>query len=359
MGSALFQEIKLRKLALQNRLVVSPMCTYEANAQGLANDFHLAHYGSFALGGAGLIIQEATAVHAAGRISDHDLGLWNDEQIGPLAHITAFIHRFGGKVAVQLAHAGRKASTHRPSEGQGALSAERGGWQTIAPSAIAFAPHYPQPREMTAEDIAALPEAFAAAARRALVAGYDAVEVHAAHGYLLHQFLSPLSNARDDEYGGSFENRIRLTLEVAQAVRRVWPEDLPLLVRISATDWVEGGWNVQESAELVGRLSSLGVDVVDVSSGGLSTEQRIEVRPLYQLPFARHLKEQRPEMLVMAVGQIDTAEAAEGILQDKQADLIAMGRPFLRDPHLGHRFAVQLGEAPTLPTPHARANWVK
>ncbi|ADY26237.1 NADPH dehydrogenase [Deinococcus proteolyticus MRP] len=352
----LLQGARMKSLELTNRIAVSPMCMYQAQ-NGLANDFHLVHYGSFALGGAGLILLEATAVSPEGRISPYDLGLWDDGQIGPLGHITDFAHRHGAKIGVQLAHAGRKASTHRPGEGHGALSEERGAWEVIAPSALAYSENYPQPREMTPEEIAATPAAFAAAARRAEIAGFDTVEIHAAHGYLLHQFLSPLSNARTDAYGGTFENRIRLLLEVVRAVREVWPEHLPLLVRISATDWVEGGWDLEQSAELARLLRFEGVDVLDVSSGGLDPRQQIAVEPLYQVPFAQAIKQAAPELEVMTVGLIETPMQAEQVLQEGMADWVALGRALLRDPHWPQRAAREFGIAPALPQPYARAGW--
>ncbi|MFC6590683.1 NADH:flavin oxidoreductase/NADH oxidase [Deinococcus lacus] len=344
--SLLLSPARMGRLELRNRVTVSPMCMYSAK-NGLANDFHLAHYGAFALGGAGLILLEATAVTPEGRISPGDLGLWADEQIGPLGHITDFVHRFGGKAGIQLAHAGRKASTHLPGKGQGALSVAAGGWETLAPSALPYAAHYPHPREMTLEEIAAVPGQFAAAARRAEMAGFDAAELHAAHGYLLHQFLSPLSNQRTDAYGGSFENRTRLLLETVRAVREVWPMHLPLLVRISATDWVEGaGWDLEQSVALARLLAYEGVDVMDVSSGGLAQEQRITVGPLYQVPFAREVRARTPEMQTMAVGLIETADQAEALLQEGQADFVALGRAMLRDPHWPQRAAHELGVTP-------------
>lgn len=354
----LLQPARMKGLELRNRIVVSPMCMYSAKTgTGLANDFHLVHYGSLALGGAGLIMTEATAISPEGRISPYDLGLWQDDQIGPLGHITDFAHKHGAKIGVQLAHAGRKASTHRPGDGNGTVSSERGGWPVIGPSEGAYAEHYPRPRAMTAEEIAATPAAFAAAARRAEIAGFDTVEIHAAHGYLLHQFLSPLSNKRSDEYGGPFENRIRLLLEVVRAVRGVWPEHLPLLVRLSATDWLEGGWDVQQSVELAKLLRYEGVDVLDVSSGGLDPRQQIEVGPLYQVPFAAQIKKAAPELNVMTVGLIDTPMQAEQVLQEGLADWVALGRALLRDPHWPQRAAREFGMVPELPQSYARAGW--
>lgn len=356
MRPKLFEPLKLRSLTLPNRVVVSPMCTYSAK-DGLANEFHLVHLGQFALGGAGLIIAEATAVSPEGRISPEDLGLWDDRQSVQFGHITDFVHRHGGLIGVQLAHAGRKASNYAPGKGKGAVAAEAGGWEVWGPSALSFHETYATPREMSADDIKATVEAFAAAARRAQVAGFDAVEIHAAHGYLLHQFLSPLSNTRTDDYGGSFENRIRLTLEVVRAVRHVWPEHLPLLVRLSATDWAEGGWTLEETVQLCKLLKYEGVDVLDISSGGLSTAQRIDVGPGYQVPFAAAISHAETEISVMTVGLIGTAEQAEAILQAGDADLIALGRPFLRDPHWAQRAARELGLRPTLPPQYERANW--
>lgn len=354
----LLQAARMKGLELRNRVVVSPMCMYSAkDGTGLANDFHLVHYGSLALGGAGLILTEATAVTPEGRISPYDLGLWSDEQIGPLGHITDFAHAHGAKIGVQLAHAGRKASTHRPSDGKGAISAERGGWSVVGPSAQPYSEYYPVPREMTAEEIAALPATFAAAARRAEIAGFDTVEIHAAHGYLLHQFLSPLSNARTDEYGGPFENRTRLLLEVVRAVREAWPEHLPLLVRLSATDWVEGGWDAAQTVDLAKILRYEGVDVLDVSSGGLDPRQQIAVEPLYQVPFAGQIKRAAPELEVMTVGLIDTPMQAEQVLQEGLADWVALGRALLRDPHWPQRAAREFGLVPELPQSYARAGW--
>ena len=352
----LFEPVKLRDLTLPNRVVVSPMCTYSAT-DGLANEFHLVHLGQFALGGAGLILAEATAVAPEGRISPEDLGLWDDRHIVPLGHITDFVHRHGGKIGVQLAHAGRKASTYAPGRGKGAVGVEVGGWEVVGPDTQSFHDLFPTPRMMGSEDLAGVVEAFAAAARRAQMAGFDAVEVHAAHGYLLHQFLSPLSNSRTDDYGGPFENRTRLLLEVVRAVRHVWPEHLPLFVRLSATDWAAGGWDVPQTVALSKLLKYEGVDVLDISSGGLTTAQQIEVGPGYQVPFAAEVSRAETEIAVMSVGLIETAQQAEAILQAGDADLIALGRPFLRDPHWTQRAARELGLKPTLPEQYARAGW--
>ncbi|PNY80182.1 NADH:flavin oxidoreductase/NADH oxidase [Deinococcus koreensis] len=338
----LFQPLKLQGLTLPNRVVVSPMCMYSSQS-GLANEFHLVHLGQFALAGAGLIFTEAAAVSPEGRISPEDLGLWDDAQLVPLGRINDFIHAQGGRIGVQLAHAGRKASTFAPWRGQGAVPPEQGGWQVIGPDASAYSATFPVPQAMSLEEIARVAQAFVAATRRAEIAGFDAVEVHAAHGYLLHQFLSPLANSRSDEYGGSFENRVRLLLEVVRAVRRVWPLHKPLFVRLSATDWAPGGWDEQQTVALAGLLDKEGVDVLDISSGGLTPAQRITPGPAYQAGFAAQVKRAVPALGVMTVGMIDTPERAEGLLQNGDADLIALARPFLGDPHWAQAAAVKLG----------------
>jgi 2,4-dienoyl-CoA reductase-like NADH-dependent reductase (Old Yellow Enzyme family) len=332
------------------------MCMYSAQ-NGVANDFHLTHLGQFALGGAGLIFSEAAAVSPEGRISPEDLGLWADEQIVPLGHITDFVHRHGGLIGVQLAHAGRKASTYAPWRGRGVVPPEAGGWQVIGPAADPYNAFFPHPVAMAGDDIARVTADFAAAARRAQIAGFDVVEIHAAHGYLLHQFLSPLANTRADEYGGSFENRVRFLLEVVRAVRAVWPTHLPLFVRLSATDWAAGGWDLDQTVELAKLLRFEGVDVLDVSSGGLTPVQEITAGPLYQAPFAARVRAEVPELGVMTVGMIDTPAQAEGLLQGGDADLIALARAFLRDPHWPQRAARELGAAPSLPDVYARAGW--
>ncbi|GAA5514982.1 NADPH dehydrogenase [Deinococcus carri] len=352
----LFTPLKLQSLTLPNRVVVSPMCMYSAQ-NGLANDFHLTHLGQFALGGAGLIFTEATAVSPEGRISPDDLGLWNDDQLVPLGHITDFVHRYGGRIGVQLAHAGRKASTYSPWKGRGAVPVEAGGWQVLGPSDTAYNASFPTPSAMTLEDIRRVTADFAAAARRALMAGFDAAEIHAAHGYLLHQFLSPLANTRTDEYGGSFENRVRFLLEVVRAVRAAWPMHLPLFVRVSATDWAQGGWDLDQTAQLASLLRYEAVDVLDVSSGGLTPLQHIDVEPLYQVPFAARIKQEVPDLHVMTVGLIETPAQAEQVLREGAADLIALGRPFLRDPHWVQRAAHEFGVQLPLPDVYARAGW--
>lgn len=330
--SLLLEPYTLRQLTLPNRIAVSPMCQYSA-ADGLANDWHLVHLGSRAVGGAGLVFTEATAITAEGRITAQDLGLWNDAQIAPLQRITRFIAAQGAVPGIQLAHAGRKASTHRPWLGKrGSVKPEDGGWVPVGPSKIAFDPEHTAPSELSVAQIHEVIQAFVSAAKRALTAGFKVVEVHAAHGYLLHQFLSPLSNQRRDEYGSSFENRIRLTLQVTEAVREVWPRDLPVFVRVSATDWVEDGWNPDETVELARRLKALGVDLIDVSSGGTSVHAEIPIGPGYQTRFAERVRKES-EIATGTVGMITEPAQAEHILRTGQADIILLARELLRDPY--------------------------
>ena len=349
----LFAPLKLRDLTLKNRVVVSPMCMYSSK-NGFANDFHLAHLGSFALGGAGLILTEASAVSPEGRITPDDLGLWNDDHIPALGKIVDLAHAQHALIGTQLAHAGRKASTHAPWRGYGEVSPEQGGWQVVGPDAHAYSGSYSTPRAMTGDDIQKVIADFVAATRRAVMAGFDVVEVHAAHGYLLHQFLSPLSNSRTDEYGGSFENRVRLTLEVSRAVRDAFPSHLPVLVRVSASDWAAGGWTPDETVQLARRLMEIGIDVLDVSSGGLTADQKIEVGPGYQLPFAERVKRETG-MVTMAVGMITDPQQAETLLERGQADLVALARELLRDPHWPQRAASELGTKIDVPDQYARA----
>ena len=330
--SLLLEPYTLRQLTFLNRIAVSPMCQY-SSVDGLANDWHLVHLGSRAVGGAGLIFTEATAVTADGRITAQDLGLWNDQQIEPLQRITRFIRAQGAVAGIQLAHAGRKASTWRPWLGkQGSVRVEEGGWVPVGPSPIAFDPRHTVPTQLDERQIQDVIQAFADAAKRALEAGFSVVEVHAAHGYLLHQFLSPLSNQRRDQYGGSFENRIRLVLQVTEAVREVWPQELPLFVRVSATDWVEDGWNPDETVELARRLKALGVDLIDVSSGGTSANAEIPVGPGYQTRFAESIRK-ASGIATGTVGMITEPAQAEHILRTGQADLILLARELLRDPY--------------------------
>ena len=338
----LFTPYTMRSVTLRNRIVVSPMCQYSC-IDGFATDWHLVHLGSRAVGGAGLIIAEATAVEARGRISPEDLGIWDDAQIAPLRRITAFIAAQGAVPGIQLAHAGRKASTFRPWSGQGTVPVAQGGWEeVIAPSAVAFAENYPTPRAMTTDDIAAVRAAFVAATRRALAAGFTFIELHAAHGYLLHSFLSPLANERTDAYGGSRENRMRLTLEVVEAVRAVWPAELPLGIRLSATDWVEDGWTPEDSVVLARALRERGIDIITASSGGVSTRQRIPLGPGYQVFLADRIARET-DAPTMAVGLITEPAQAEAIVANGEADLVALARELLRDPHWPLHAARALG----------------
>ena len=300
------------------------------------------------------MIMEASAVEARGRISPQDQGIWKDDHIAFLARIAAFVRQQSAVAAIQLAHAGRKASTRRPWDGPGLVPLDIGGWQPVAPSALPFQPGDPAPAELSRAEIAGLAEAFAAAARRALAAGFQVVELHFAHGYLVHEFLSPLSNRRTDEYGGSFDNRIRFALETARAVRAVWPDSLPLLVRISASDWVEGGWDIGESVELARRLHALGVDLIDCSSGGLAPQQKIPLGPGYQVPFAARIR-QEAEVPTAAVGMITTPQQADEIVRTGKADLVLLAREFLRDPYFPLHAAKALGEAVQPPVQYGRA----
>lgn len=330
--SLLLEPFTIRQLTLLNRVAVSPMCQY-SSVDGLANDWHLVHLGSRAVGGAGLVIFEATAVTEDGRITPEDLGLWNDKQIEPLQRITRFIAAQGAVAGIQLAHAGRKSSTWRPWLGKhGSIPVSDGGWVPVGPSPIAFDPNHTAPTQLDDAQIQVIIEAFVASAKRALIAGFKVVELHAAHGYLLHQFLSPISNQRRDQYGGSFENRIRLTLQVTEAVRAVWPEELPLFVRVSATDWVEDGWNPDETVELARRLKDLGVDLIDVSSGGTAANAEIPVGPGYQTRFAERVRKESG-IATGTVGLITEPAQAEHILRTGQADLILLARELLRDPY--------------------------
>jgi len=341
--SYLFEPLILRNVTLPNRIAVSPMCQYSA-LDGLANDWHLVHLGGFAQGGAGLVLTEATAVLPEGRITAEDLGLWSDGQIEPLRRIRHFINAQGAAAGIQLAHAGRKANTRKPWVGEpGTVPINEGGWSTVGPSAIAFDPQHQAPAALGGEQIGEVVKAFIQAAQRALEAGFQVVEIHAAHGYLLHQFLSPLSNQRQDCYGGRFENRIRLLLEVTNAVRTVWPEDLPLLVRLSATDWVDGGWNPDETVELARRLKPLGVDLIDVSSGGTAASAKMPVGPGYQTRFAERVR-QEAGIPSSTVGMITQPAQAEHILRTGQADLVMLGRELLRNPRWPLRAAEVLGD---------------
>jgi len=329
----LFDPLSIRDLTFANRVFVSPMCEY-SSVDGFANDWHFVHLGSRAVGGAGLVLTEATAVVPEGRISPQDLGIWSDDHIEPLARIVRFIHAQGSVAGMQLAHAGRKASTYRPWDGHGAVPEQSGGWKkVVAPSALAFTDGYPMPEALTHDGIQQVVAGFAKAARRAAQAGFRVIEIHSAHGYLIHEFLSPLSNQRQDEYGGSFENRTRLLRDIVAAVRSSWPEGAPLFVRISATDWIDGGWDLDSSIKLAQLLKEGGkIDLVDCSSGGLSPQQKITLHPGYQVPFAAAIRS-RAQIATGAVGLINSPELAEQIVASGQADVIIMARAMLNDPY--------------------------
>ncbi len=351
--SILFSPITIGTATFKNRIVISPMCQYSAT-DGFANDWHMAHLGSRAAGGAGLVMQEATAVLPEGRISYADLGLWKEEQMDKLKSIVAFLHSQGAKAGIQLAHAGRKASCEVPWKGGGQISVgDEKGWQTVGPSALPFIESYEKPRALDQQGIDGIIEAFVQAAKRAREVGYDVIEIHAAHGYLLHQFLSPLSNQRTDLYGGSFENRVRLTLQITDAVKQVWVEK-PLFVRISATDWIEGGWTIDDSIALAALLKSRGVHLIDTSSGGNVPKANIPVRPGYQVVFAAQIKA-AVEVLTAAVGLISTPQHAEQVLQSDQADLIFIARESLRNPNFPLYAAHVLGETISWPEQYERA----
>jgi 2,4-dienoyl-CoA reductase-like NADH-dependent reductase (Old Yellow Enzyme family) len=351
--SVLFSALKLRGVTFRNRVFVSPMCQYSSN-DGLPTDWHLVHLGSRAVGGAALVMVEATAVRPEGRISPFDSGLWSDEQAQAFRRITAFVKKQGAVPGVQLAHAGRKASTGRPWQGGGPVRIEEGGWQTVAPSPLAFAEGYPVPRELTVAEIEGIRGYFAAAARRAVEAGFEVVELHMAHGYLLHQFLSPLTNKRADGYGGSPENRMRLPLEVTREVRGAWPEHLPLFVRISATDWVEGGWNLEGSVELARGFKDAGVDLVDCSSGGIVPGARVPIGPGYQTPFAAAIRRE-VGIATGAVGMITQPVQAEQIVATGEADAVLLAREMLRDPYWPLRAAHILDAEAPWPVQYLRA----
>ena len=351
--SHLFEKLVLRDVTFPNRIAVSPMCEY-SSIDGFANDWHLVHLGSRAVGGAGLVMTEATAVAPEGRISPEDLGIWKDEHIDFLSRLASFIHQEGSVAGIQLAHAGRKASTYRPDAGQGLIPESQGGWRVVAPSALRFADNFPEPAELSLENIRATVEVFAAAAERALRAGFRMIEIHAAHGYLLHEFLSPLSNHRSDAYGGSFENRARLLREVVTAVREKWPERFPLFVRISATDWVDGGWDLDQSVALARQLKELGVDLMDCSSGGNVLQAPIPFGPGYQTPFAERIRRET-SMPTGAVGMITSAAQADQIIRTGQADLVLLAREMLRDPYWPLHAARELGQNVPWPKQYLRA----
>lgn len=350
---ALFQPLTLRDITFRNRIAVSPMCQYSSK-DGFATDWHLVHLGSRAVGGAALVMAEATAVEARGRISPHDLGLYLDDHIEALSHITTFIKEQGAVPGIQLAHAGRKGSTYRPWSGQGAVPVEEGGWEPVGPDPEPFATSYPRPQPLTSRDIAEIVHRFQLAAQRALGAGFQVLEVHAAHGYLLHEFLSPLSNHRDDEYGGTLTNRMRLLLAVVDAIRNVWPSTLPLFVRLSASDWTEGGLDIEESVHIASALKSHEVDLVDASSGGNVPDAPIPLAPGYQVPFAERIRKQA-HIATGAVGRITDPQQADAIVSHGQADLIFLARELLRDPYWPMHAARTLGADIAWPSQYLRA----
>lgn len=354
MADSLFSPLTLRGITLANRITVSPMCEY-SSIDGFANDWHLVHLGSRAVGGAGLVFTEAAAVVPEGRISPEDLGIWKDEHIAPLARITSFIREHGSVAGIQLAHAGRKASTAAPWNGGKPVGVEEGGWSPIvAPSAIPFDAGYQIPAALDEAGIRRVVASFAAAARRALAAGFQVIELHAAHGYLINEFLSPLSNTRTDEYGGSFENRTRILREITEAVRREWPDALPVFVRISASEWTEGGWDIEQSVALARMIAPLGVDLIDCSSGGNVPKVRIPIGPGYQVPLAERVRRDSG-VPTGAVGLITSARQADEIVRSGKAELVLLAREELRDPYFPLHAAKQLGAAIPWPRQYLRA----
>lgn len=349
----LFSALTIRSVTLKNRIALSPMCMYSSK-EGYANEWHKAHLGSRAVGGCALVMTEATAVAPNARISPQDLGIWSDDHIPDLKSITTFVHEQGAVAGIQLAHAGRKASTAAPWEGGKPLSVENGGWQLLAPSALAFSPEHTIPHQMTADDIQNAIDQFQVAAKRALDAGFKVVEIHAAHGYLIHEFLSPLTNQRTDKYGGSLENRQRFCCEVIQAVRHVWPEHLPLFLRISATDWCEGGWDIKQSIELAKNAKALGVDLIDVSSGAIIPNVAVPTEPGYQVGFAEAIRE-AAQCKTGAVGLITEPQQANDIVKGQQADMVLLGRQLLREPYWSFRAASELKFDVAWPNQYLRA----
>lgn len=349
----LFDPLEIRSIRFKNRIAISPMCQY-SSVDGFANDWHLVHLGSRATGGAALIIQEATAVSQRGRITPDDMGLWKDDQIEVLLRITGFVKKHGAVPGIQLAHAGRKASIVSPWQGGGILEIQSGGWVAQAPSAIPFRETDPIPETMSKNDIQQLRQDFKSAAKRSLAAGFEVLEIHGAHGYLINSFLSPLSNHRTDEYGGSFENRTRLLREITTDIRSVWPERLPLFVRISATDYAEGGWDLASSLELVAHLKTLGADLIDSSSGGLMPKIKIPFGPGYQVQFAERIRKETG-IMTGAVGLITKAEQANEIIMSGKADLVLIGRESLRNPNFPLTSAKELGKEIKWPVQYERA----
>lgn len=355
--SALFSPLKIRELQVKNRIFMSPMCQYSAE-NGLANSWHLVHLGSRAVGGSSLIMTEATAVSPEGRISPGDLGIWSEKQAEALRPITTFIRQNGAVAAIQIAHAGRKASSAPPWKGGQSLSSSEGGWTPMAPSAVPFSPQHPVPYELSATEILDIIDQFKRAARLSLAAGFEVVEIHMAHGYLLHEFLSPLSNHRQDLYGGSFENRIRLPLQIAKEIRMIWPESRPIFVRISTSDWSENGWDLEQSVRFCQELKKVGVDLIDCSSGGLVPHARIPSEPGYQVPFSETIRKETG-FLTGAVGLITEATQAESILMEGRADAIFLGRELLRNPYWPLDAAKELDVQIEWPNPYVRAKTQK
>ena len=349
----LFDPLVIRGVTLRNRIAVSSMCQY-SSIDGYATDWHFVHLGSRAVGGAALVFTEAAAVLPEGRISPQDLGFWDDGHVEMLARVVGFIHQQGALAGIQLAHAGRKASTYAPGRGHGAIPESDGGWQVVGPSEDAFSEEYPKPNPLMIEGIRSVTEGFAQAARRAIQAGFDVVEIHGAHGYLIHEFLSPFSNHRQDEYGRSLENRARLAREVVKAVREVWPESSPLFLRISATDWQEGGWDPEQSIELARQVKTLGVDLVDCSSGGNLPDAMIPAGPGYQTPFAERIRREAG-IMTGTVGFITSPAQADHIIRSGQADVVLLARQMLRDPYWPLRAARELGYPTMWPVQYLRA----
>jgi 2,4-dienoyl-CoA reductase-like NADH-dependent reductase (Old Yellow Enzyme family) len=350
----LFSPLAIRGVRLRNRVAMSPMCQYSSQ-EGFANDWHLVHLGSRAAGGVGLVIVEATAVTREGRITPADMGIWDDRHVEPLERIVRFVQSQGAVAGIQLAHAGRKASCDVPWNGGRSLKTpQEGGWTVVGPSAIPFAEGDPVPVPLDEPGIDAVVAAFETAARRALAAGFQLIEIHAAHGYLLHEFLSPLSNRRDDRYGGSLENRMRLLLRVAHRLRSICPERMPLFVRISATDWVEGGWDLDRSVVLSSLLRDLGVDLIDVSSGAIVPSARIPVGPAFQVPLASRIRREA-SIMTGAVGMITEVEQARSVLARGDADLVLLGRELLREPYWALKAETMMGAEPHWPTPYGYA----
>lgn len=351
----LFEPVTIRGITLRNRIGVSPMCMY-SYTDGISNDWQVIHQGARAVGGAGLVISEATAVESRGRITPYDVGIWSDAHIEPLARVTRVVKENGAVAGIQIAHAGRKASSNRPwvDCGKPILPDEPLGWQGVGPSPIAYSEEYAVPQELSVAEIHAIQQSFRDGAKRALAVGYEWLEIHAAHGYLIHSFYSPISNKRTDEYGGSFENRIRFLLETVRAIRPVWPEHLPLTVRISGTDWTEGGWTVEESIELAKRLKAEGIDLVDCSSGGGVSHAKVPVGPGYQVPISEAVRK-GADILTAAVGLITAPEQADEIIRNGRADLVLLGREILRDPYWPLHAAQVLKQPVPVPSQYLRA----